>query len=170
MYFLKIKLKPVSLLFCIVLLYLKLNYEFFTFQLGEHTAIRLWQCPSCQEPIFTAMRYNRYLKTEIKLWNIIKHKQEMARNSISSEERKQIIKAMNEETRSTDLNSMVGGRWFVCTNNNHYYIGNCGGATQVSKCPECSETIGGMQHKVVSTNRFYGEFDNSTSPAWPGQR
>ncbi|GET02004.1 NFX1-type zinc finger-containing protein 1 [Rhizophagus clarus] len=136
---------------------------------GDHTAVKLWQCPSCQEPIFTAMRYNEYLKSEINLWNIIKHKQEIARNSLSEDERRQIINAMNEETRTTDFNSMVGGRWFVCPNKHPYYIGNCGGATQISKCPDCSATIGGTQHKVVNSNRFYGEFDNSTSPAWPGQ-
>ncbi|RIA96822.1 hypothetical protein C1645_754039 [Glomus cerebriforme] len=136
---------------------------------GDHTAIRLWQCPGCKEPIFTAMRYNYYLKVEINLWNIIKRKQEAARNMLSLEERKQIINAMNEETRINDFNSMVGGRWFVCPNNHPYYIGNCGGATQLSKCPDCSATIGGTQHRVISNNRFYGEFDNSASPAWPGQ-
>ncbi|CAG8559317.1 178_t:CDS:2, partial [Funneliformis caledonium] len=136
---------------------------------GEHTAVKLWQCPNCQEPIFTAMRYNRYLKTEINLWNVIKCKQESARSLISAEERKQIIDAMNEETRTADFNSMVGGRWFVCPNNHPYYIGNCGGATQVSHCPDCGYVIGGTQHRVVPSNRFYGEFDNSASPAWPGQ-
>ncbi|PKC05407.1 hypothetical protein RhiirA5_485610 [Rhizophagus irregularis] len=136
---------------------------------GDHTAVKLWQCPSCQEPIFTAMRYSNYLKSEINLWNIIKHKQEIARNSLSEEERRQIINAMNEETRTTDFNSMVGGRWFVCPNKHPYYIGNCGGATQISRCPDCSATIGGTQHRVINSNKFYGEFDNSTSPAWPGQ-
>ncbi|CAI2178295.1 2586_t:CDS:2, partial [Funneliformis geosporum] len=136
---------------------------------GEHTAVKLWQCPHCQEPIFTAMRYNRYLKTEINLWNVIKRKQETARSLISAEERKQIIDAMNEETRTADFNSMVGGRWFVCPNNHPYYIGNCGGATQISHCPDCGDVIGGTQHRVVPSNRFYGEFDNSTTPAWPGQ-
>jgi hypothetical protein len=115
------------------------------------------------------MRYSNYLKSEINLWNTIKHKQEIARNSLSEEERRQIINAMNEETRTTDFNSMVGGRWFVCPNKHPYYIGNCGGATQISKCPDCSATIGGTQHRVVSTNKFHGEFDNSPSPAWPGQ-
>ncbi|KAI8144915.1 hypothetical protein BJV82DRAFT_606681 [Fennellomyces sp. T-0311] len=135
---------------------------------GEHTAIKLWQCPSCQKPIYTALRYNLFIKTEIGLVNQIKEQQEVARQNISQKEKTDIIQAMNEETK-TSINNIVGGRWFACENGHPYFIGDCGGATQISKCPHCGTVIGGLQHKVVESNRFYGEFDGSLEPAWPGQ-
>ncbi|KAI9488881.1 hypothetical protein BDB00DRAFT_846083 [Zychaea mexicana] len=135
---------------------------------GEHTAIKLWQCPSCQKPIYTALRYNVYIKTEIALVNQIKAQQEAARQLISQQEKTDIIQAMNAETR-TSINNIVGGRWFVCENGHPYFIGDCGGATQIASCPQCGAVIGGLQHKVVESNRFYGEFDGSYEPAWPGQ-
>lgn len=158
---------------------------------GEHTAIKLWQCPSCQKPIYTALRYNMYIKTEIALVNQIKGQLELARQRISQEEKYDIINAMNEEAK-LGIHNIVGGRWFVCENGHPYYIGKrynlkdmyilneecifflsskgeCGGATEISKCPQCGAVIGGLHHKVVESNRFYGEFDGSFEPAWPGQ-
>ncbi|KAI7848410.1 hypothetical protein BDC45DRAFT_523409 [Circinella umbellata] len=135
---------------------------------GEHTAIKLWQCPSCQTPIYTALRYNMYIKTEIALVNQIKAHQEDIRQDISQREKTDIIQAMNQETK-TSINNIVGGRWYVCQNGHPYFIGDCGGATQISSCPQCGAVIGGLQHKVVESNRFYGEFDGSFKPAWPGQ-
>lgn len=36
----------------------------------------------------------------------------------------------------------------------HYYnIGECGGAMQRGKCPECNEVIGGEQHRHVGTSQ-----------------
>ncbi|KAI7880615.1 hypothetical protein K492DRAFT_147074 [Lichtheimia hyalospora FSU 10163] len=135
---------------------------------GEHTAIKLWQCPSCQKPIYTALRYNIYIKTEIALVNQIKRQQEEIRQRISQREKQDIIEAMNTETKMS-VHNIVGGRWFVCENGHPYYIGECGGATEISNCPHCGAVIGGLQHKVVDSNRFYGEFDGSFQPAWPGQ-
>jgi hypothetical protein len=135
---------------------------------GKHTAIRLWGCPSCARTIYTALRYNNYIKTEIALVNTIKQKMEKERQRITFHEKSQIIAAMYEEV-SFSMHNVVGGRWFVCENQHPYYIGECGGATEVSQCPECGAAIGGLQHKVVDTNRFYGEFDGSEQPAWPGQ-
>ncbi|KAL0091161.1 hypothetical protein F4703DRAFT_1940400 [Phycomyces blakesleeanus] len=137
-------------------------------QNGEHNSIKLWQCPLCQTPIYTALRYNMYIKTEIALVNKIKESQNEKLQRISENEKQDIIKAMNDETR-TGIHNIVGGRWFVCKNQHPYFIGDCGGATEVSTCPQCGETIGGLNHKVVDSNRFYGEFDGSNGPAWPGQ-
>ncbi|CEP17788.1 hypothetical protein [Parasitella parasitica] len=136
---------------------------------GEHTAVKVWGCPSCQKTIYTALRYNQYIKTEINLVNKIKMRLEKERQQLTPHEREQIISAMNDETRLHAIHNMVGGRWFVCQNQHPYYVGDCGGATEVSKCPECDAPIGGTQHKVVESNRFYGEFDGSVQPAWPGQ-
>ena len=35
------------------------------------------------------------------------------------------------------------GSWFECPNGHPYVIGECGGAMETSRCPECNETIGG---------------------------
>ncbi|KAI8346182.1 hypothetical protein BD560DRAFT_450537 [Blakeslea trispora] len=136
---------------------------------GEHTAIKLWQCPECQKPIYTALRYSKYIKIEIALVNAIKVRMEKDRQKLTHHEREQIINAMNDETRHQRVYNIVGGRWFVCENQHPYYVGDCGGATEVSKCPECDAPIGGTKHRVVESNRFYGEFDGSEKPAWPAQ-
>ncbi|KAI9473944.1 MAG: hypothetical protein EXX96DRAFT_323844 [Benjaminiella poitrasii] len=136
---------------------------------GQHVAVKLWECPTCQKAIYTALRYNKYIKTEITLVNTIKMRLEQKRQKLSHHERAQIISAMNNETRQQVAHNIVGGRWFVCPNQHPYYVGDCGGATEISKCPECDALIGGTQHRVVETNRFYGEFDGSDMPAWPGQ-
>ena len=34
------------------------------------------------------------------------------------------------------------GHWFTCPNGHPYYIGNCGAAMQVGRCPACGATIG----------------------------
>ncbi|RUS21170.1 hypothetical protein BC937DRAFT_93413 [Endogone sp. FLAS-F59071] len=136
---------------------------------GDHTAIKLWQCPTCRVPICTALRYNGYIKTELALVNEIKIQQEENRQRLTEQEKSQVISAMNEETKHGVAYNIVGGRWFVCPNNHPYYIGECGGATEVSKCPHCKASIGGSNHRVIESNRFYGEFDGSIKPAWPGQ-
>ncbi|ORZ06228.1 hypothetical protein BCR42DRAFT_427349 [Absidia repens] len=135
---------------------------------GEHTAIKQWVCPSCQAPILTAGRYANQIRSEFTLIDTIKQQQEADLQSLTSEERFHIINAMNEEPNN-HINDIVGGRWFVCKNQHPYFIGDCGGATEVSTCPQCNEAIGGLQHQVLDTNRFYGEFDGSAEPAWPGQ-
>ncbi|KAI8993679.1 hypothetical protein BDB01DRAFT_777126 [Pilobolus umbonatus] len=133
---------------------------------GEHTAIKLWCCPTCQQTIYTAPRYSTYIKMEIALVNKIKA--QMERKVLTYHEKNQIINAMNEEIKHGN-NNIVGGRWFVCQNRHPYYVGDCGGATEISKCPDCNAEIGGLQHRVIESNRFYGEFDGSDKPAWPGQ-
>lgn len=40
-----------------------------------------------------------------------------------------------------------------CPNGHFYIIGDCGGAMQESRCPECGAAIGGMSHRLVSSNR-----------------
>ncbi|RUS32805.1 hypothetical protein BC938DRAFT_474186 [Jimgerdemannia flammicorona] len=160
-----------------MLLYLTSVYVIL-FNAEEHTAIKLWQCPTCEKPIYTALRYNGYIKTEVALVNEIKARQEESRQRLTEQEKSEIISAMNEETKHGVFN-IVGGRWFVCPNNHPYYIGmfpfihlivvscECGGATEVTTCPHCHAQIGGSDHRVLDSNRFYGEFDKSLKPAWP---
>lgn len=52
---------------------------------------------------------------------------------VSEEERIENVRAIPESK----------GRWFKCPNGLIYMIGDCGGATVESKCPECNATIGG---------------------------
>ena len=51
---------------------------------------------------------------------------------ITEEERRMIIGAVN----------LSRGHWFQCKNGHVYAIGECGGAMEESKCPECKEVIG----------------------------
>ena len=57
----------------------------------------------------------------------------------------------------------------MCPNGHTYCIGDCGGAMQESKCPECKCTIGGTQHRLTAGNRVATEMDGATQSAWPGQ-
>ena len=50
-----------------------------------------------------------------------------------------------------------------------YAIGDCGGATVESKCPECGSTIGGQGHALRTDNTFAPEMDGAQHPAWSEQ-
>ena len=58
------------------------------------------------------------------------------------------------------------GHWFKCPNGHIYAIGECGGAMEKSKCPECKEDIGGSKHKLVEGNQLAPEMDGATHAAW----
>lgn len=79
---------------------------------------------------------------------------------------------ITDEEKRMVAQAMVGregsGRWFKCPKGHYYYIGDCGGAMQTSRCNECNSQIGGGQHRLLETNRFAPEMDGSTRPAWPG--
>lgn len=44
------------------------------------------------------------------------------------------------------------GHFYSCPNGHVYVVTECGGSMQESTCPECKERIGGMNHRLVSTN------------------
>lgn len=46
-----------------------------------------------------------------------------------------------------------GGHFYECPNGHPYVIGECGGAMQASRCPECGARIGGGSHTLASGNR-----------------
>lgn len=75
---------------------------------------------------------------------------------ISEEERVQIVKAMGYRR----------GHWFKCPNGHIYVIGDCGGAMQRAKCPECQEVIGGANHTLERSNQLASEMDGAQHPAW----
>lgn len=45
------------------------------------------------------------------------------------------------------------GHFFQCPNGHSYAIGECGGAMQASRCPECGASIGGASHALAAGNR-----------------
>ena len=47
-----------------------------------------------------------------------------------------------------------------------YCIGECGGAMEEAKCPECGVKIGGTQHRLVSDNSLASDMDGATHAAW----
>lgn len=61
------------------------------------------------------------------------------------------------------------GHWFKCPNGHVYAIGDCGGAMEVSTCPECKEKIGGTSHRLLPNNQVATEIDGATFGAWSEQ-
>ncbi|KAG4081169.1 hypothetical protein HA402_014617 [Bradysia odoriphaga] len=76
---------------------------------------------------------------------------------ISLEEKNMILQVMG----------FSKGHWYKCPNGHIYCIGECGGAMQQSKCPECGSIIGGSSHRLVSDNALATEMDGATVPSWP---
>jgi len=76
--------------------------------------------------------------------------------TITKQEKMEIVKAIG----------LSKGHWFKCPNGHYYCIGECGGAMQMAKCPECSATIGGTQHRLTAGNVHAPEMDNSRHAAW----
>ena len=78
---------------------------------------------------------------------------------ISPEEKRQIVKAMN----------LQKGHWFACPQGHVYAIGECGGAMERGRCPECDAVIGGERHTLVEGNTLAREMDGARYPAWSEQ-
>ena len=47
-----------------------------------------------------------------------------------------------------------------------YCIGECGGAMETARCPECDAKIGGTQHTLLTTNQLAPEMDGASHAAW----
>lgn len=72
-------------------------------------------------------------------------------NELSKEEKEMVVKAMG----------FTKGHWYKCPNGHFYCIGECGGATETAKCPECKQVVGGTGHRLAPGNQHAGEFDHS---------
>ncbi|RHZ73529.1 hypothetical protein Glove_230g154 [Diversispora epigaea] len=72
---------------------------------------------------------------------------------LSYEEKLQIHRAMKQEFSGS-------GHWYQCPNGHPYTIGECGGAYQVSRCPECGVPIGGSDHRTLAGNERNMEFES----------
>lgn len=78
-------------------------------------------------------------------------------DSLVSKAMPSIVAALSTEVKH--------GSWFKCPNGHPYVIGECGGAMEQAKCPECSATIGGLNHTPSAGNTHYN-VDGSRYPAW----
>eukprot|EP00347_Sterkiella_histriomuscorum_P006278 403353380 len=107
----------------------------------------------------------------VSIYKILKSKF-IVEDSIKSEMRKKaeiMDKDYNfKETAQMIVNAMGlgNGRFFKCPNGHYYAIGECGGAMEQSKCPDCGAIIGGSNHSLASGNQHAGEIDGSQRPAW----
>lgn len=61
--------------------------------------------------------------------------------TVTNYERMTVIQAMTREFRGT-------GHWYYCVNRHPFTIGECGGAMEVSTCPECGAPVGGQSHRL----------------------
>ena len=75
---------------------------------------------------------------------------------LTKAERVDIVKAIG----------LTKGHWFKCPNGHFYCIGECGGATEIAKCPECGAKIGGTNHQLLQGNQLAPEMDGATYAAW----
>lgn len=75
---------------------------------------------------------------------------------ISDKERVMILEAMN----------LAQGHWYKCPRGHVYAIGDCGGAQQESRCPECKSTIGGQHYRLATGNAVATEMDGAQEAAW----
>ena len=50
-----------------------------------------------------------------------------------------------------------------------YAIGECGGATETSVCPDCHSTIGGTNHALSGGNRVASEMDGARHGAFSAE-
>ena len=79
---------------------------------------------------------------------------------VSHEELQSIMKALLTGNADLANGGYQGqGHFYRCPNGHPYVIGDCGGATQTSYCPECRAQIGGSQHRVVSDNTQHDEMN-----------
>ncbi|KAL4876729.1 P-loop containing nucleoside triphosphate hydrolase protein [Aspergillus karnatakaensis] len=62
---------------------------------------------------------------------------------VTNEERMEVLSAMAMEFRGT-------GHWYYCENGHPFTIGECGGAMEISRCPECGAAVGGQSHRTTA--------------------
>ena len=86
----------------------------------------------------------------------------------------QLVKTFSNEldVLDGDLKSVVRATgmgtdvWYKCSNGHPYSIGECGGATEISKCADCGVDIGGTDHNMVTSNRHTSYMDSTQDAAW----
>ena len=107
---------------------------------------------SACETMFAKLSEQDY-QTKSELFRSIQERQQIP---LTMEERKMVISAIRAKP----------GSWYKCPQGHYYNIGECGGAMEIGKCPECGSQIGGQQHRLIETNKHAGDFDGSGYAAW----
>ncbi|KAG2153743.1 uncharacterized protein EDB93DRAFT_1134566 [Suillus bovinus] len=78
---------------------------------------------------------------------------------VSLKEQMEIVRAFNFGTT---------GHFYNCANGHTFVIGECGGAMQRSRCPECGSPVGGESHHLDSTNTRAAQYDQLARQVYPG--
>ena len=115
-------------------------------------------------------------------WNTIEHDSEtenylntnldwIINHKVDFEDLKTTARRLKENINDNDISSIVravnqaegeyyerswSSHWYECPNGHPYFIGECGGAMETSRCLECNEQIGGGQHRLLQGNRRSG--------------
>ena len=81
---------------------------------------------------------------------------------------KYAVSGLTEAERVEIVNAvgLTKGHWFKCPNGHFYCIGECGGATEIAKCPDCGARIGGTNHRLLQDNQLAPEMDGARYAAW----
>ncbi|KAL3848155.1 hypothetical protein ACJMK2_019032 [Sinanodonta woodiana] len=138
---------------------------------------------------FILMQYSKKIRERrVKIDEVMKMEMENVEKIVKSgkkitPDRKQLVKAclnklkticplsglgISEEEKTAILKAMdlSKGHWFKCPKGHIYAIGDCGGATVESKCPECGATIGGQGHALRADNAVATEMDGANMSAY----
>jgi hypothetical protein len=95
-------------------------------------------------------------ETKKEVDGLISSLKDLVKMELSREEKMMVVKAMG----------LTQGHWFKCKNGHVYCIGECGGAMQISRCPECNCEIGGTNHTLLADNQLASEMDGAQHAAW----
>ena len=101
-------------------------------------------------------------------WKINKEEHSEILGFITKISKKYKVEGLTEEER-VEIVKAIGlsqGHWFKCPNGHFYCIGECGGAMEEAKCPECGARIGGQSHTLVADNQLAPEMDGAGHAAW----
>ncbi|KAF9268371.1 hypothetical protein L218DRAFT_954733 [Marasmius fiardii PR-910] len=109
----------------------------------ELVSERQWFSDNCR------VKLDRVLQEVAELEKHIK--QDTIYQPVSLQEKEDIVKAFGFTHR---------GHFYNCPNGHTFVIADCGGATTVSRCPECGAVIGGSNHTLHSSNTRALEFED----------
>ncbi|CAK0864128.1 unnamed protein product, partial [Prorocentrum cordatum] len=128
-----------------------------------HAAILAKCCPTCRKQVHKAPRYQAQIKRQLGLIDAVKEQKRREQRRLTDAERREVDLAMGGGRSGA-------GHWFACPNGHPYFIGECGGAMQESRCPECGARVGGGSHRLLADNSYVADFagDGAAPPAWPG--
>jgi hypothetical protein len=76
----------------------------------------------------------------------------LAMGPLMQQELQEVMRAMGTDG-GYNYGGSAASHWFECPNGHPFFIGECGGAMQTSRCNECGEAIGGSNHNLLPTNR-----------------